>query len=60
MLSSFCTIEISTIICGCSVHIYVIGGASTASEATLSSCPLRFAIYVGGYVQSIPEAVAMW
>ena len=37
-----------------------IGGASTASEATLSSCPLRFAVYVGGYVQSIPEAVAMW
>ena len=24
----------------------IIGGASAASEATLSSCPLRFAIYV--------------
>ena len=26
----------------------VVGGASAASEATLSSCPLRFAVYVGG------------
>ena len=25
----------------------IIGGASAASEATLSSCPLRFAVYVG-------------
>ena len=25
----------------------LIGGASAASEATLSSCPLRFAVYVG-------------
>ena len=25
----------------------VIGGVSAASEATLSSCPLRFAVYVG-------------
>ena len=24
------------------------GGASAASEATHSSCPLRFAVYVGG------------
>ena len=28
---------------------YLIGGASAASEATLSSCPLRFAVYVGGF-----------
>ena len=27
----------------------IFGGASTASEATLSSCPLRFAVYVGGF-----------
>ena len=27
----------------------MIGGASAASEATLSSCPLRFAVYVGGF-----------
>ena len=25
----------------------LVGGASAASEATLSSCPLRFAVYVG-------------
>ena len=28
---------------------WLIGGASAASEATLSSCPLRFAVYVGGF-----------
>ena len=27
--------------------VNIIGGASAASEATLSSCPLRFAVYVG-------------
>ena len=27
--------------------IDLIGGASAASEATLNSCPLRFAVYVG-------------
>ena len=27
--------------------LLIIGGASTASEATLSSSPLRFAVYVG-------------
>ena len=33
-------------------NIYVIGGASAASEATLSSCPLRFAVYVGIIVRA--------
>ena len=28
-------------------NIFLVGGASAASEATLSSCPLRFPIYVG-------------
>ena len=27
----------------------IIGGASAASEATLSSSPLRFSVYVGGF-----------
>ena len=30
----------------------LIGGASTASEATLSSSPLRFAVYVGIIVRA--------
>ena len=38
----------------------VIGGASAASEATLSSCPLRFAIYVSIVRAINPEAVARW
>ena len=25
---------------------YIVGGATAASEATLSSCPLRFVVYV--------------
>ena len=31
----------------CKLLMKIIGGASAASEATLSSCPLRFAVYVG-------------
>ena len=27
----------------------IIGGVSAASEATLSSSPLRFSVYVGGF-----------
>ena len=31
------------------IKVGIIGGASAASEATLSSCPLRFVVYVGGF-----------
>ena len=31
----------------------LVGGASAASEATLSSSPLRFAVYVGIIVRAI-------
>ena len=36
-----------------SEHFEFVGGASAASEATLSSCPLRFAVYVGIIVRAI-------
>ena len=31
------------------VGLNIIGGVSAASEATLSSCPLRFGLYVGRF-----------
>ena len=48
------------ILCCEAVKVYVdryacelVGGASAASKATLSSCPLRFAVYSVGLVRAI-------
>ena len=43
------------------IHIFaaIIGGASAASEATLSSCPLRFAVCVGGF-STCNQSLRQW
>ena len=52
IITTACTCTAAGVAKAIELGMHIIGGASAASEANLSSCPLRFVVYVGIIVRA--------